>query len=344
MHAHAPAAPAPASARIGLLIEIAFLCLIATTPFWISSPERWKALGLVFGAIVLEALPFMLLGAMLGGVIEAFVSRERMAALMPRNPVATTCVAAAMGAIFPVCECAVVPVVRRLARKGLPAPAAVAYLLGGPIVNPIVAASTALAYTEWRMPALRLGLGYLLAVGIGLTVARLFRNDLFCASTVAAPDEHACSCGCGHDHEHRAGFVARLASAARHATGDFLSTGHYLVMGAFLAACAQVFVARADFLALAATPGAAEGGMMALAVLLNLCSEADAFVGASFRGLCPISAQLAFLLTGPMLDCKLLLMYQGLFRRRVIIALAGLILGSVFITALLCGLAMEGAA
>lgn len=119
-----------------------------------------QAFALVFVSIVLEALPFMLIGSCVGGLIEVFVNRDKLTALLPRSPWAVTCMAAALGLVFPVCECAVVPVVRRLARKGLPLSAAVAYLLGGPIVNPIVGASTRSRTTlssgrllpPWRKP------------------------------------------------------------------------------------------------------------------------------------------------------------------------------------------------
>jgi uncharacterized membrane protein YraQ (UPF0718 family) len=90
----------------------------------------------------------------------------------------------------------------------------------------------------------------------------------------------------------------------------FLAVGHYLVIGAFIAALAQTHIDRSSFLSLTAAPVLSSVLMMALAILLNLCSEADAFIAASFRGLMPIPAQMAFLLTGPMLDLKLLLMYQ----------------------------------
>jgi hypothetical protein len=96
-------------------------------------------LVIVFVSIVLEAIPFMMLGSVVGGLIEVFVNRERLATMLSHNSWSTVFIAAGAGIVFPVCECAIVPVVRRLIGKGLPLGAAVAYLLGGPIVNPIVA-------------------------------------------------------------------------------------------------------------------------------------------------------------------------------------------------------------
>jgi len=328
-----------------------------------------NSLAIVFVSIVLEAIPFMMVGSLVGGFIEAFVSRERMTTLLPRKGWLTVCIAAEAGLVFPVCECAVVPVVRRLTAKGLPFSAAIADLLGGPIVNPILAASTALAYAfDWRIVVLRLSLGYGIAVIIGLLMGKLFTSAEAIKDKGAALKNNALSCGCHHMplvhsyHETRSeksqpfpvitnpaenginhgcgcnhpvsdSWVDKAGAAFTHAMDDFLAVGHYLVIGAFIAALAQTHIDRSSFLSLTAAPVLSVVLMMALAVLLNLCSEADAFIAASFRGLMPISAQMAFLLTGPMFDLKLLLMYQNVFTRRAIVVLASLILAAVLVIA-----------
>ncbi len=348
------------------------LFLAAALFFLPTGPESsaLNSLAIVFVSIVLEAIPFMMIGALVGGLIESFVSRERMATLLPQKGWLTVCIAAGAGAVFPVCECAVVPVVRRLLGKGLPFSAAIAYLLGGPIVNPIVAASTALAYAfDWRIVLLRLGLGYGIAVVVGMIMGRLFagtkavkvndaalkNNTSSCGChphplghthyevssvTVKSPivitnqkaDTTACSCGCSHATSD--GWVDKIGAACTHAMDDFLAVGHYLIIGAFIAALAQTYIDRSSFLSLTSAPVLSVVLMMILAVMLNLCSEADAFIAASFQGLMSIPAQLAFLLTGPMFDLKLLLMYQSVFKRKAIVVLASLILAVVLVIVL----------
>jgi uncharacterized membrane protein YraQ (UPF0718 family) len=361
------------TATRGISIDFLPALFLAAALFFLPSGSESSALNslaIVFVSIVLEAIPFMLVGSLVGGLIEAFVSRERMAALLPRKGWLTVCLAAGAGVVFPVCECAVVPVVRRLIGKGLPLSAAVAYLLGGPIVNPIVAASTALAYAfDWRVVALRLGLGYGIAVAIGMLMGRLFAGggavkdngatfdstvsscgcqhhpmtqplngsatgtaQSFPLSTEQAGNTEACGCGCSHPVSDS--WLDKAGAAFAHAMDDFLAVGHYLVIGAFIAALAQTYIDRSSFLSLAAVPVLSVVLMMALAVLLNLCSEADAFIAASFRGLMPLPAQMAFLLTGPMFDLKLLLMYQSVFTRRAIAVLASLVLAAVLATSL----------
>ncbi|MGD9212258.1 MAG: permease [Desulfobacteraceae bacterium] len=320
--------------------------------------DTLTSLGIVFVSIVLEAIPFMLVGALVGGMIEVFINKEHMTALLPKRQWLSVFIAAGAGLFFPVCECAVVPVVRRLMGKGLPLSAAVAYLLGGPIVNPIVAASTAMAYAfEWPIMLLRLAIGYAIAVTIGLMMGVLFRStpavkennhrvnriSPFCdcchqdvksaiinisdlQSAERSVMEHT-TCGCDHlPHSKKDKWIVKIGAAFQHAVDDFLAVGHYLVIGAFIAALAQTHVERSSFLNIVQEPITSIGLMMGLAILLNLCSEADAFIAASLRGLMPLSGQMAFMLTGPMFDLKLLLMYQNVFKKKAIFYLAGLII------------------
>jgi uncharacterized membrane protein YraQ (UPF0718 family) len=345
-----------------LFLAVAVVCLpVVADP----DAETFGALSVVFISIVLEAIPFMLIGSLVGGLIEAFISRERLVTLLPQRGWPTVCIAAGLGLIFPVCECAVVPVVRRLLGKGLPLPAAIAYLLGGPIVNPIVASSTALAYAfDWRIVLLRLVCGYTLAVAVALVMGRLFDSatalkddgtrvqgaDGPCgcadlppvrgpetggstgnrAASGAWPQPSLCTCGQSHI-QMPDDWVDKAGAAVNHAMDDFLAVGHYLIIGAFIAALAQTGIERSVFLDLTSIPFLTVGLMMALAILLNLCSEADAFIAASFQGLITLPAQLAFMLTGPTFDLKLLLMYQGIFKRKAIAVLAGLILTAVLV-------------
>jgi uncharacterized membrane protein YraQ (UPF0718 family) len=143
----------------------------------------------------------------------------------------------------------------------------------------------------------------------------------------------AAACGCDHSHAALDSWIDKAGAAFTHAMDDFLAVGHYLVIGAFIAALAQTYIDRSSFLSLTAVPVLSVVLMMTLAILLNLCSEADAFIAASFQGLMPMPAQMAFMLTGPTFDLKLLLMYQSVFKRRAIVVLATLILSGVLVIA-----------
>jgi uncharacterized membrane protein YraQ (UPF0718 family) len=161
-------------------------------------------------------------------------------------------------------------------------------------------------------------------------VERIMEND-----DAPFPDrEKTHPCGCGHAHAKPSdGWIDKAGSAFTHAMDDFLAVAHYLVIGAFIAALAQTYIERSSFLSVSGMPFISVLLMMILAILLNLCSEADAFIAASFQGLVSVPAQMAFLLTGPMFDLKLLLMYRTVFRRRAIVALASLVLVAVLAVA-----------
>jgi len=322
------------------------LFLVAVGWVLVSAGSRPAArtLSITFVSIVLEALPFMMLGSLIGGLIEVFISRDRIAAVLPKRRWLAVFLAGLVGMVFPVCECAVIPVARRLLRKGIPFSAAVAYLLAGPIVNPIVAASTAVAYGwDWAIVGARLICGFGIAVFVGLMMDELFPGNralLAPHQHGTAKKNHAHACGCsGHHHKHtgHAQSESRLERALEkgvqalgHAADDLLNVSRYLIVGAFVAALAQTVIDRQALMALADTPPVSILLMMGMAVGLNLCSESDAFVAASFRMTLPISAQLAFMVLGPMLDLKLIAMYLSFVKKRALAVMAGMMCVLVF--------------
>jgi uncharacterized membrane protein YraQ (UPF0718 family) len=286
-----------------------------------------QTIGITFVAIVLEALPFMLLGATVGGVIEVWVSREKIASWLPARGGRSVFYAAALGMFFPVCECAIVPVIRRLLQKGVPLSAAIAFLLAGPIVNPVVIGSTAVAYLfDVSVVLQRTLCGYAIAVTVGSLMGRLFGQQRL--PPLEGRPARGQSVDAGPPASSLAGKFGRTFA---HAAEDFFDIGRYLIVGAFLAAAIQALLPRSVFTNILGNPPLSILAMMLLAMALNLCSEADAFVAASFRFTpVPLSAQLAFMVLGPMLDIKLLLMYVKLFRGRMILALSAMTFGGVF--------------
>jgi uncharacterized membrane protein YraQ (UPF0718 family) len=287
-----------------------------------------------FTSIVLEAVPFMLLGTLVGGVIEVFVPMAFLDRFFGRGKIRSVFLAGALGLLFPTCECAIVPIVRRLILKGISIPAAICFMLSGPIVNVIVAWSTAVAYTyNWKIVALRLGCGYVVAALIGLLFTRYSTPEKLILENVAQLSFR--SCGCSDVAFQKNSIWSKLLHAASHARNDFLQVGKYLIIGAFIAAFIRTATPVTNFANLSDSPGVLIFIMMAMAVIMNLCSEADAFIAASFRWLIPGSAQLGFLVLGPMLDLKLMMMYLSVFRKRTILLLSFLTFSVVYILMLL---------
>jgi len=296
------------------------------------SGARAQLFGQVLVAILLEAFPFVLIGATISGLVEVFLPPERLARLIPRSLPLRLLMAAGAGVILPVCECGIVPVVRRLLRKGLPLEMAVVFMLAGPIVNPTVVASTAVAFVglgeSLAMTVSRVVCGVAVAMLVGLAVRKWLGRGVMPA--IAAADA-ATDGGGAHAHAHDGcaeahgwhgpdgaeGSVA--ANVVSHIVHDFLLLGGYLLLGSVLAAGLQAFVPRGLLVSVGKTPVLSSAAMMLMAFLLNVCSEADAFLAAAFAQF-SFAGRLAFLVFGPMLDVKLVAMYLGAFPKRMLLA------------------------
>lgn len=283
-----------------------------------------------FLSVLLEGVPFILLGTLLSGLIDQFLPSKTMTQFLPRNAFLGICASAAMGLIFPMCECGIVPVIRRLIAKGLPVSNAVAYMLAAPVVNPIVAVSTYAAFRGQgaaEFVALRLGLAYLVAVIVGLAVLNLPIAGVLKRSVLAsvALDPETGSGG-------RRPMGARLISAMHTGIRDFLDVMVYFVLGVAISSLFSTAVNQEVLLPLALNDWLAVGSMMGFAAILSLCSTSDAFIAATFVAF-PAVAKLAFLVFGPMMDLKLIFIYGAVFTKRFVLGLA---VGLFVLIGLLC--------
>lgn len=284
-----------------------------------------------FSSILWEAMPFIVLGAIIAGILEELLPQTLIARLMPKSALPAVMIGGALGLIFPMCECGIVVVMRRLLRKGLPLSCCVSYMLAGPIVNVIVLFSTYVAldpHYGWPAVALRAGIGYFIACVTGLVVhaVHLRFGTAALLKEVAIPPASAKSISLtvidgptvAEEPEPKKSAWKRLDNISATALHDFMDITVFLTLGAILAAFAKMLVTQEDIQLLSRDmPYLAIPAMMALAVVLCLCSEADAFVAASFTEM-SLSSKMAFLVLGPMLDLKLLLMYTRVFRWKLI--------------------------
>ncbi len=284
-----------------------------------------------FLSILLEGMPFLLGGAILSGILEEFLPQSLMTRLLPKNPRTAVIASGLLGLIFPVCECGIVPVVRRLMSKGLPVSCGVTYMLAAPIVNPLVILSTLAAFrgqAAIEMTLLRFTLGLSVAVLAGWIVS------YFSPAAILRP-ELLVSVGKPHEHHHDdapSSLLDRLQNAAGVATRDFLDVAVYFVIGAAAASLFSTAVNQEIILPLAANPFLSIVSLMGLASVLSVCSTTDAFIAATLTTF-PMAAKLAFLVFGPMLDFKLLFLYGAAFSRRFILLLA---IGLFVVIGLLC--------
>jgi uncharacterized membrane protein YraQ (UPF0718 family) len=326
------------------------------------SSDGQQDFAYAFLSILFEGAPFILLGTIISGFIDIYLPAGTMDRFLPKNRNLAVFVAGLMGSIFPVCECAVVPVIRRLVSKGLPVSCAITYMLAAPIVNPITALSTWKAFQgqePWMMTGGRLLLGYLVAVGVGLVISRFSLRSILRKNLVdriekeaeskeakAATTAESCSDCCGHHHEHTEHDHShdhpkedhRLVAAMRSAQKDFVDVGVYFTIGVAITALFNTGIAPgAVWLdSLAGNTFVAPAALMALAFILSLCSTSDAFIAATLAKF-TWGAKLAFLVFGPMLDVKLLFLYQTVMRKKFILYLSV----SIFVVIWLASIAAQ---
>ena len=291
--------------------------------FSVLKNPRLQLFSILLTAILLEGVPFLLLGSCISGAIEVLVPRvwleER---IFPRKALPAAVVGSLLGMLFPVCSCGNIPVSRRLLTKGVPVAGVVGYLLAAPIINPITIFSTVAAFPGEKNIVLgRIILALIIAVMAGLILGtwkaeRLFRN--------ASAPVH-----CGHDPHHGGNRFIRVLFHAEH---DFFLTGRYLIAGACVAALFQTFIPRAAVKALSANAVCSVVVMESLGILFSLCSFADAFVAATFTGL-PPAAKIAFMVAGPMSGAALITLYMGTFERKFAVRLIACAAGGVLFLA-----------
>jgi uncharacterized protein len=300
-------------AVIGFIIFNVFR-LIDTQSIDFSVLENFST---IFISIILEAIPFILLGAIVSALIQVFVSEETIAKIIPKNKVLGFVAASLMGFIFPVCECAIIPIAKRLIKKGLPLGFGVTFMLAVPIANPVVLLSTYYAFQgNPSVVIMRGGFAILAAITVGVLISIVEGDN---PSPLRSNDyalDGGCYCGCGNNNGLYK-YQSKFRIILDHTTREFLSISKYLILGAFISGVFQTIISRSLIASVGNRPMASIAVMMMLAFTLSICSEADAFIASSFMSQFTIGSILGFLLLGPMVDIKNAFMIFGNFKGKV---------------------------
>jgi uncharacterized membrane protein YraQ (UPF0718 family) len=281
--------------------------------------ERLQSFVTIFLGIFIEAVPFLLAGSVVAGLIEIFLGRETLHRLVPRQPILATLAGTSMGMAFPVCECGVVPVTRRLYGKGLAVPVGIAFLMAAPVINPVVMLSTYAAFGWGPILWGRIAFTFVIAFSIGLIFHRATRAEVLLPSTQSP--ERPIQAPVPTSVAERSSIVQRLPTALTVAGDDFLDMARYLVIGCLLAAAMQTLIPQSTLTAIGQNPVMSVVVMLVLAFVLSICSTVDAFVALAFVGLFTPASILAFLVFGPMIDIKSTTMFLGVFQRRKVVYL-----------------------
>lgn len=304
---------------IGLSILLIFVLLKLCLPINESSLTSFQQLNTIFLSILIEAIPFVLIGVLISGFIQIFITEEHIQKWIPKNKVKAVFMSCIVGSLFPACECGIVPIVRRLVSKGVPLYAGIGFLLTGPLINPIVILSTYMAFgNDLKMAFMRMGIGFIAAFVIASIIGILFKsNQLKYKESIKLKKKEP--------------LFKRIKEMLHHSVDEFFDMSKYLIIGAFVAAALQVYVSMQSFLLFDDNIFYTSLLMMGLAYFLSLCSEADAFIGASFSNLFPATSILAFLVYGPMIDLKNTIMLLSVFKAKFVFILFILITTIVLI-------------
>lgn len=268
---------------------------------------QWFA---IFISIIIEALPFVLLGTILSGIIEVFITPDIVNKFLPKNKFFRVLFGTFVGFVFPSCECGIIPIINRFLEKKVPSYTAVPFLATAPIINPIVLFATYSAFgNSIRFLILRFVGATIVAIALGVMLAFLVDDNIL--KEDAKPTHF-------HDYSDKK-WYQKIFLALAHAIDEFFDTGRYLVFGTLIASAMQIYLPTRVLTTIGHNPITAILVMMLLAFILSLCSEADAFIGASLLSTFGIAPVMAFLLIGPMIDIKNLMMMVNSFKTRFIV-------------------------
>ena len=314
-----------------------------------------RDIAIYFTTIMLEAIPFLLLGALISAIIEEFVSEERISKMIPKNRVLGSLVGIFLGLFIPACDCAVIPIAMRLKKKKVPTNVIVSFMLASPIISPVVLLSTFFAFGETEkmllfgleMPKLfvyRTIFGILVALVVGIIL------DIVCKDSVLKEEgsvvnhehhhhhhEHIHTCNHHHEgcscsaHEKETGPIGRVKNIINIMYGDFMGIISYMAVGAILAATMQILLPISNIGGIVQNKYISTFIMMLLAFALSLCSTSDAFIARTFMNSLSKNSILGFILLGPMIDIKNTIVLNKSFNKKFVIVLIGTIFLTVYL-------------
>ncbi|MFJ2977440.1 permease [Curtobacterium sp. NPDC087082] len=265
-------------------------------------------------SVVVESLPFVVLGILLSIVVEVWVPVGALEKVLPQRPIPRRAVISLIGMLFPVCECGNVPLARGLMMRGFTPAEAVTFLVAAPILNPLVIISTAQAFgwSGWILPVRIVG-GFVIANLVGWIVAAHRRPT----ELLLPAFEARCRAAVGAPRSRN-----RWRDSAAQFGGETATMMPALFVGAGLAAAIQVAVPRSTLVSIGANPVLSVAAMILLAMTVSLCSNVDAFFALSFASTFLPGSITAFLIIGPIIDVKMIALLRTTFRARFLVLLA----------------------
>jgi uncharacterized protein len=309
----------------------------------------------LFLSLMVEAMPFLLLGVLFSGLLQFFVDERKLVALLPKNAFLGAFVGSCIGFLFPVCECGNVPVARRLLLQGAPVSVAIGFLLAAPTINPVVFWATWTAFRDQpEIVFFRIAFSLVIATTIGWVfsaqkdVRPLLQSGVAAymtkkleTSTSSSPLLQSGTYFLGQSTkplitdpiELQAMMSSKISEKPVNYRFQLLldntiqemrELGGVLVLGSAIAAILQVFVPRDVILGLGQDNVTSILAMLLLAAVVSICSTVDSFFALSFASTFTTGSLVAFLVFGPMIDLKGVGLMLSVFKPRAILYIFGL--------------------
>ena len=277
-------------------------------------------ISIIFISIILEAIPFLILGVLLSSLIQEFVSEDTLKRLIPKNPFLGSIVGILIGFFIPTCDCAVIPVAKRLIKKNVPLNVCISFMLASPIVNPVSILSTIYAFRK-VMPQMifyRIGFGILAAFLAGILISFISKKR----NIVINGDADNNFCSCGGEYQNSDSHFWNIIWNSKE---EFLGIMKYLIIGTLITTIMQFIINTTSLNLIVNNKIIQIIVMMLFAYIISLCSTADAFVGRTFLNQVSNSSILAFLLLGPMIDLKNTLVLSDNFEKKFVMKLLAIL-------------------
>lgn len=267
-------------------------------------------------SVVVESLPFVLLGIILSIIVQTWLPEGFLMRHLPKWPPLRRACISLMGMFMPVCECGNVPLARGLMIQGFTVPESLVFLLAAPILNPVTIITTHQAFGgDMTILIARLVGGFVIANFIGWLYSKHTNPDSLLTDSFAKM--------CAEErHAHRDSKLRKSVEIFAREANNIMPA---LLIGAAVAGLIQGFVPREVLTELGSNPLWSVAAMMALAFIISICSNVDAFFALAFSNTFTTGSLVSFLVFGPLVDVRMLALMKTTYKAKVLMQISVLI-------------------
>lgn len=310
----------------------------------------------VFISLLLQILPFILIGAIISGIIQVIIPSNRILKIFEKTSIKSLILSLFIGCILPVCDCAMVPIANSIVKRGYSIPVAITFLLASPAVNPIVIASTYYAFPNSpKIVVYRVLFGILVAflIGIILMIMEKIKSKRgsireFEKSIVKEDyDVSSINTDMSYDKKKISNISSKktgekiyiyLELIVQHCIREFFKISPYIILGCLVSTTIQFLIPKDVFIGINSVNIVSVIIMIIMSIFISICSTSNAFIARSFSNIMPLNSILAFMVTGPIIDITNLSVMTSVFKKKFVLKLVLMIIYiSTIIFALMSG-------